>query len=295
MQTSEMKSVATRVSIYTIIVNFLLSILKAVAGIFGHSSAMISDAVHSASDVFSTIIVMIGVHISAKQEDSSHQYGHERFESIAAILLAVILTLTGFGIGYAGLSKILGGDASDITVPGILPLVMAVVSIIVKEGMYWYTIAAAKKVQSDALRADAWHHRSDAFSSIGSLIGIAGARMGFPVLDPIASVIICILIIKAAYDIAKDAIVKLVDSSCDQSVEQKICEVVMQQDGVKRVDLLKTRLFGSRFYVDIEISVDGYLPLYQAHGIAERVHDAIEANFPGAKHCMVHVNPYDET
>ena len=219
--TTSDKATAMKVSIVSIAVNIFLSVFKLIAGVIAGSGAMISDAVHSASDVFSTFVVMIGVSLSSKQSDKDHPYGHERMECVASILLSVVLAITGLGIGMTGINKITGRDDSELIIPGILALVAAVVSIVVKEGMYWYTRAAAKKINSGALMADAWHHRSDALSSIGSFIGIFGARLGFPILDPIASVVICIFIEKASIDIFRDAVDKMVDKSCpDETIDE---------------------------------------------------------------------------
>ena len=285
------KKIAMSVSVISIIVNIVLSVFKFIAGIFAASGAMISDAIHSASDVFSTFIVIIGVNISAKKADNEHQYGHERLECVASIILAVILAETGIGIGISGLNKIFAGNYESLEIPGMLALIAAIVSIAVKEWMFWYTRAAAKKINSGALMADAWHHRSDALSSIGAFIGILGARLGFPILDPIASVVICLFIVKAAFDIFKDAINKMIDKSCDKETVDKIAAVIREQDGVEGIDDLKTRLFGTKIYVDVDISADGNITLTQAHQIAEDVHTSIEQAFPTVKHCMVHVNP----
>lgn len=291
MEKSSEQKIAMKVSVTSIIINVVLSTLKFVAGIVAGSGAMISDAVHSASDVFSTFIVIIGFRISGKASDREHQYGHERLECIASIILAIILFATGVGIGISGIEKIMGGNGEDLVIPGTLALVAAVISIAVKEWMYWFTRAAAKKINSGSLMADAWHHRSDALSSVGSFIGILGARLGFPILDPIASVVICIFIGKAAYDIFKDSIEKLIDKACDEETLKEMEELIKNQEGVIKIDLIKTRLFGSKIYVDIEIGVDENKSLQEAHGIAHLVHDAIENMFPEVKHCMVHVNP----
>ncbi|MCM1242709.1 MAG: cation diffusion facilitator family transporter, partial [Roseburia sp.] len=208
------KKIAMRVSMVSIIVNLVLSLIKLLAGLIASSGAMVSDAVHSASDVFSTVIVMIGVHVSGKKSDKDHQYGHERLECVASIVLAVILCITGFGIGYSGIQTILDGDYEKLAIPGRLALAAALFSIVVKEWMFWYTRSAARKINSGALMADAWHHRSDSLSSVGALIGIFGSRMGYPVLDSAASVVISIFIMKAAYDIFKDAVDKMVDKAC---------------------------------------------------------------------------------
>lgn len=290
-QTGSDKKIAMQVSVVSIIVNLSLSLFKLLAGILAKSGAMISDAVHSASDVFSTFIVIIGVTISGKESDAEHPYGHERLECVASIILAVVLAITGLGIGASGLSKVFKRNYGDLSVPGILALVAAVVSIAVKEWMYWYTRAAAKKINSGALMADAWHHRSDSLSSIGALIGIFGARMGYPVLDPIASIVICFFIEKAAFDIFKDAVDKMVDKACPNETVEEMKKIILGEQGVEGIDEIKTRLFGSKIYVDVEILVEGEKTLMEAHTVAERVHDAIEKNFENVKHCMVHVNP----
>ena len=288
---TEYEKVAMKVSHVSIVSNLILTVFKLAAGLIAHSGAMVSDAIHSASDVFSTIVVIIGIRISNKESDKDHPYGHERMECVAAIVLSTILAVTGLGIGYTAVGKVAGGDYSRLAVPGVLALIAAVVSILTKEGMYQYTKVYARKIDSGALMADAWHHRSDALSSIGALIGIAGARIGFPILDPAASLVICVFIEKAAYDIFMDAVDKMVDKACDDEVEQMLRECAQSQAGIQAVDLLHTRVFGNKIYVDIEIEVDGEMRLRDAHSIAESVHDAIENTFPKVKHIMVHVNP----
>lgn len=290
-QTKASERIAMRVSRNSIFVNLLLAIGKLAAGIFGNSAAMVSDAVHSASDVFSTVIVMVGVKLSGKESDANHPYGHERLECVAAILLAVILAATGLGIGYQGIEVIWSGDTGKINIPTMLPLIAAIVSIAVKEGMYWYTIAVAKKLQSGALKADAWHHRSDALSSVGSFAGILGAKIGFPVLDPVASIVISIFILKAVYDIFMDAVGKLTDEACDTQTVEQMRRCILDREGVFGIDDIKTRMFGNKIYMDIEIQCDGNMTLFAAHEVAEDVHDEIERAFPNVKHCMVHVNP----
>jgi cation diffusion facilitator family transporter len=282
---------AMHVSYISIVINILLSAFKLFAGIIGHSAAMISDAIHSASDVFSTFIVIIGIHISNKASDSTHQYGHEKLEYIAAMFLAFVLLVTGLGIGYEGMRNIFADTYECLQAPTLIALMAAILSIIVKEAMFWYTKGAAVKIDSGALMADAWHHRSDAFSSIGSLIGIGGAMLGYPIMDSLASVVICLMIIYAAWKIFVDATNKLVDHACDETTLAAMRKHVLSQDGVHGIDEIRTRMFGAKFYVDIDISADGNQSLYHAHHIAEKVHDTIEHNFPNVKHCMVHVSP----
>ena len=292
MEKDNSKRVALRVSAVSIGLNIFLTVFKLAAGIAGHSGAMVSDAIHSASDVFSTVIVIIGFVVSRRKSDFEHQYGHERMECVSAMLLAVILAATGAGIGYNGMLKIFSQDYGTLQQPEFIALLAAIISILTKEAIYWYTVFAARKINSGSLKADAWHHRSDALSSVGSLIGIAGAMCGVKVLDPAASVVISVFIIKAAYDITKDAIDKMIDKSCDKETVAQMSTIVTEQEGVKRLDLIRTRLFGNKIYVDIEISADENLSLRESHEISKNVHDAIETEFPLVKHCMVHVNPF---
>lgn len=290
MKNNENAALAARVSFVTMAGNILLTLFKLFAGLFSHSSAMISDAVHSASDVFSTIIVLIGIKISGKSSDEGHQYGHERFECVAAILLSVMLAITGVLIGISGIKSIFSRE--NILIPRNLALAAAVISIISKELMFRYTERAAKKTNSGALMADAWHHRSDALSSIGSFLGILGAKIGFPFLDPLASVIICVFIVKVSVQIFIDAMEKMTDRAAPGETVLKIRELAQNEAGVIAIDDLKTRKFGDKIYIDLEISADGNISLTDAHGIAERVHDSIEKEIPAVKHCMVHINPY---
>ena len=283
---------AIKISRISILVNLLLSAGKLAAGLLANSGAMISDAIHSASDVFSTLVVIVGVKLSGKGSDREHPYGHERMECVAAILLSGILLATGLVIGWEGIQKILS-ERAELRAPGILAAAAALVSILVKELLFRYVRGFARKLDSTALMAEAWHHRSDALSSIGALAGILGARAGFPVLDPLASVVICVFIAKAAADIFRDAVDKMVDHSCDEETEDQIRLCAVEQPEVERIDLLKTREFGNRIYIEMEIAVNGDLPLRQAHDAAERVHDEIERRFPKVKHIMIHVNPAD--
>lgn len=285
------KSLATKVSVNTIIGNVVLTVFKLAAGIISHSAAMISDAIHSASDVFSTVVVIIGVQMADKKSDADHQYGHERLECVAAVILAVMLGITGGAIGVSSIGKISQSLTSEIVIPGKIALIAAVLSIAVKEAMFWYTRSAAKKINSGALMADAWHHRSDALSSIGSFLGILGARLGYPVLDPIAGVVICLFIIKVAVDIFRDSINKMTDKACDEQTSSEIRRLITEETGVLGIDDLKTRQFGDKIYIDVEILADGNISLTEAHEIAENVHLKIENNFNKVKHCMVHVNP----
>lgn len=285
------KTVIRNLSLVSIIGNVILSGIKLFAGIYGKSGAMISDAIHSMSDIVTTIIAFFGVKISQKTADKMHPYGHDRIECVASLLLGLILLVTGIGIGKAGVDNIIAGNYESLAVPEPIALVAAIISILGKEAMYWYTRHYAKLINSAAFMADAWHHRSDAFSSVGSLIGIGGAMLAFPIMDSVASVAICLFILKVAFDISWDALKKMLDTSCGETYEKQLTEFIEAQDKVVRVDLLRSRMFGNKVYIDLEISVDGNKPLHEAHEIAERVHENVEKNFSEVKHIMIHVNP----
>ena len=285
------EKIAIKVSVISIILNCLLTLIKFISGVISKSSAMISDSVHSLSDVLSTFVVIIGVKISNKKADSDHPYGHERIECVSAIILSGMLFIIGALIGINGIKNVT--NSSNLVMPGVLALIASIISIISKEAMYQYTIRVSKKINSAALKADAWHHRSDALSSIGSFIGILGSRLGFKKFDPLASVIISLCIIKVSIDIFKDAIDKMVDKSCDKEVIDKVISVIEKNESVKNIDDIKTRQFGNKAYVDVEISVDENLLLKDAHKVAEEIHDSVENEINIVKHCMVHVNPYE--
>lgn len=284
-------AVIRKLSLVGIIGNVFLSAFKFVAGIMGNSSAMVSDAVHSLSDVFATFIAFLGVRFGRREADASHPYGHERIESLAAVVLGLILLVTGVGIGWVGLEKILAGNYESLPIPGMIALIAAIVSIAVKEGMFWYTRHWARVIRSSAFEADAWHHRSDAMSSIGALVGVGGSMLGYPVLDPIASVVICLFILKQGISIIYDALKKMLDTSCGEQFEKEVRQLVDAEDQVERIDMLRTRMFGDKVYIDMEIAIDGSMQLTDAHAIAERVHDDIEHAFPEVKHVIIHVNP----
>lgn len=286
------QGLAERVSYGSIVANCLLSFIKLIAGFVGHSNALVSDAIHSLSDVFSTVIVLIGFRLSKKEEDNDHEYGHERFECMSAVLLSAFLAFTGILIGYHGIMDLVNGTYVEKALPSAITLYAALLSIITKETMFWITRRASLVLKSPSLMADAHHHRSDALSSVGALVGVYLTRHGFAYGEPVASVVICLFILKAAVEIVMDASSKLTDTSCPEEVEEKMRSLILDVPGVKALDTLKTRQFGSKVYVDTEIAVDGSLRLVEAHGIAEEVHDQIEKNFPDVKHCMVHVNPY---
>lgn len=291
MKESYRINIARRISLVSIIANVILSLIKIVIGTIARSSAIVADGFHSVSDVVSTLIALWGIEISNKEDDENHQYGHEKFEAVMGKLLAIVLFLTAAYIAWGGYERII---KNEFVVPSSIALMAAILSIIVKEWMFHYTKAGALKIDSSVLMADAWHHRSDALSSVGSLIGVMGARMGYPIFDPIASIAIGLLIAKMAVEIYLKSVKELTDSAADENTVEEISTVIKGIEGVINIDMLKTRLHGNRLYLDLEISVNRDLTLLEAHDIAENVHDTIEKSNDKVKHCMVHVNPYME-
>ncbi|MGI6317720.1 MAG: cation diffusion facilitator family transporter [Dethiobacteria bacterium] len=279
------------ISVVTILINLALTSLKLFAGIIGRSNAMIADAMHSLSDVISTFAVMIGLHLAGRPDDEDHPYGHEKLEPVVAKILAVILVVTALGIGYSGIQRIYAGNYE---VPGKIALYGALLSIAVKEWMYYYTAKGAKKIESSALMADAWHHRSDALSSVGALIGIGGARLGYRILDPVASLIICLFIIKVSAEIYLRSVNQLVDHAGDKQTIEDIRADIMGIEGVICINKLKTRVHANKLFVDVDVAVEGTLSVTEGHNIAEKVHDKIENGNYKVKHCMVHVDPFSK-
>ena len=284
----ERLEIGVRVSKNTIIGNFILAFIKILIGFIARSTAMLADGMHSLSDVVTTIGVIIGLKLSHKEADKSHPYGHERIESITSLFLSTVLFLVAISIGYSGIIKIIN---HNYVTPGFSAIIAAITSIIVKELMYWYTIKYANEINSPSLKADAWHHRSDALSSIGALIGIAGARIGYPFLDPLVAIIIALVIIKVAFDICKQSIAQLIDEAASEDDVQVIIDKINSIDGIYEIKNLKTRQHSNRLYVDVDISVDATLTVEEGHNIASYVHNLIEED-SRIKHCMVHVNPY---
>ena len=240
--------------------------------------------------LYALITIYVGTKIAQKAPDESHPYGHDRFECLASVVLGAILLATGFGIGYGGVTALISGSAGA-TAPGTIALVAAAVSILIKEAMFQYTRHHARRIKSSAFEADAWHHRSDALSSVGALIGIGASMAGFPAGDALASIVICLFIFKVAYEVVSDAVNNLLDTPCDPQVEASIRTTIQSVPGIERIDLLRTRSFGSKVYVDAEVAIDGTMTLEAAHDIVEQAHDQVEQDFPDVKHIMIHPNP----
>ena len=278
-------------SLWTLGLNFLLGSVKLAAGLWGRSSAMVADAAHSYSDCASTVAVIAGLKMASKSADDDHPYGHEKYELIFANILSILLGLTAVKIGYDALMVIAHGSYQ---VPGLAPLLAAVFSVAVKEVMYRLPLRKAKKIGSVAMEADAWHHRTDALSSVGAFVGILGARLGLPVLDPVTGLLVSILVLKVAIDLYRKSVSGLVDTSTDAETVARIQQLLADIDGIEEVNSLKTRVFGASAYADVTIKVDGAMTVEEGHDIATLAHNKIEANLPKIKHIMVHIEPMDQ-
>ena len=284
-----------RVTLLGSLVNLLLMALKFVAGIVGRSGAMIADAVHSLSDFLTDIVVLIFVGISARPQDESHDYGHGKFETVATMLIGLALAAAAIGIIVSGATKLsawLQGEA--LPAPGKLALWAALISIAVKELLYRYTAAKGRQLESTALTANAWHHRSDALSSIGAAIGIGGAILlgdRWTVLDPLASIVVGALLAKVALDLIKPSLGELTDQSLPEAAEAEILGILLSEPGVSQPHNLKTRRIGNRVAIEVHIRLDGDLPLREAHETASRLEKKLRDRFGDKSHIMIHMEP----
>ena len=282
---------SNKVTLITILLNIGLTILKILAGILGNSTAIIADGLHSASDIITSIGILIGNKISRKPRDDEHQYGHEKAESLVSFILAAVLIIVALKIGYDGVKELF--NINDILIPNSLPLIVALISIGVKEYQYQITIRVAKRINSSSLKADAWHHRSDALSSIAAFVGIGGAMLGFKILDPIASIIVAIVVVKVGANILKSACNELMDSSISK---QDICEIeslVDKDDEIYGIKDFKSRKYGSVAYIDMSILIDNKKTLEEAHDIADNLEKIIISNLGYIKEINIHTEPYN--
>jgi cation diffusion facilitator family transporter len=276
-------------------VNVVLLVFKFVAGILGHSAAMVADAVHSLSDFVTDVIVMVFVHISGKPKDKSHDYGHGKYETLAMTIIGFALLTVAIGIVYGGVTKIWGWwNGQQLEAPGMLALWAALLSILLKEAVYRYTIMVAQQVDSQALEANAWHHRSDALSSIGTAIGIGGAiflGQRWTVLDPVASVIVGFFIIKVSIELLRRGIGDLMEQSLPDEIETEILQLAASVDGVVDPHDLRTRRIGSHYAIELHILMPGDIPLRQAHDKASEIEDILRRHYGPETHVAVHVEP----
>ena len=290
---NERKKITDRVFMLTLLMNIVLAALKMTAGIIGRSSAMISDAVNTISDIATTALAMVAVRLAGRKGDAEHPYGHEKIESVAGLLLACVLTATALMIGKGGIDALIGGRAQEV--PGAVALGAAVISIICQEVMFHIAKNEGAKVGSSVIIANAWHHRSDALSSIGSLVGIGAARwFGLWYMEPAASLIICGIIVFSAYKIGVDCVNQLIDAAPSKEKIDEISLTVMGVGGVRKIDMINCRRHANKIYADIELALDCGLTFEEAHDICETVHRAVESAHPEVIHCMVHANPARE-
>ncbi|MBX9138308.1 MULTISPECIES: cation diffusion facilitator family transporter [unclassified Clostridium] len=282
---------SNKVTILSILLNIGLTIMKILAGVFGNSTAIIADGLHSASDIITSIGILIGNKISRKPRDEEHQYGHEKAESLVAFVLAAVLIIVAVEIGYKGVAALF--NLNEIQVPTLLPLIVALISIGVKEYQYQITIRVAKKINSSSLKADAWHHRSDALSSIAAFIGIGGAMLGFKILDPIASIIVAIVVVKVGIDILKSACDELMDSSISKQDIGEIKSMIDNNQKIYGIKDFKSRKYGSVAYIDMSIFIDKAKTLEEAHDIADDLEHNIISTLSYIKEINIHTEPYN--
>ena len=280
---------SNKVTILSILLNIGLTIMKIVAGFIGNSSAIIADGLHSASDIITSIGILIGNKISRKPRDEEHQYGHEKAESLVSFILAAVLIIVALEIGYNGAIELF--NINTIEVPSVLPLIVALISIGVKEYQYQITIRVANKINSSSLKADAWHHRSDALSSVAAFVGIGGAMLGFKVFDPIASIVVAIFVAKVGIEILVGSTNELMDVSIDLEQEEQIKEIAKNTEGVRNLGEIRSRKHGAMAYVDLVICVDGDLTVREGHDIANQLEKDIIREMEFVKGITVHVEP----
>jgi cation diffusion facilitator family transporter len=278
-----------KVTIQSILWNIFLTIIKIFAGIFGKSSAMISDGLHSASDIISSVGVLIGNKIAKTPNDKEHNYGHEKAETLVSFLLSILLIIVSLKIGWGALQSLFNLDS--VQVPTALPLIVSIISIGIKEYQYRITIRIANRINSPSLKADAWHHRSDALSSIAAFIGIGGAMLGFKALDPIASIVVALFVAKVGFDILKDSTNELMDYSIDDEQEEQIRKIAEKIDGVINLGELRTRKHGAMAYVDLTICVNKDLTVLEGHELAHKIEKYIINEMKFVKGITVHVEP----
>lgn len=295
MKTSAREHEIYRVTLAGSIVNSLLIIVKFIAGFAGKSSAMIADAIHSLSDFVTDVIVLVFVRISGKPQDRTHDYGHGKYETLATVIIGMILMIVGAFVMADGIKLVISSLRGHmLPKPTMLALLVAMLSIVLKEGVFRYTISKGCKLQSQAVIANAWHHRSDAVSSVGTLIGIAGAMFlgdKWRILDPIAAIVVSFFIIKVGYDIMKPCVAELLECSLSDETEQEISRIILSVDGIEKFHKLRTRRIGNSIAVEVHVLMDGDMTLFQAHEIANEVESRIKKKFGENTHIGIHMEP----
>ena len=284
-----------RVTLIGTAVNAVLIVLKFIAGIFGRSSAMVADAVHSLTDFVTDIIVLIFVKIAGKPQDRGHDYGHGKFETFATMIIGLILAVAGVGVLWSGVCKIIDClHGLELPAPTWLALAVAVVSIVSKEWLYRYSVRRGRELQSNAVVANAWHHRSDAISSLGTFVGIAGAMFlgsRWRILDPAAAVVVSFFIIKAGYDIMRPSVAELLESSLPEEEEKAISDTVLSVDGIEAMHHLRTRRIGNVIAIELHAKMDGSITLENAHTIATEAERQLKDRYGDSTLITIHMEP----
>lgn len=298
MTPQERQKTITRVTLAGSIVNLLLTAFKFVAGVVGHSSAMVADAAHSLSDLISDIIVIIFVKLSAKPQDTDHDYGHGRYETLASLVVGIILAIVGLGLLAGGIEKTMAFiNGEPLRQPGMIALLAAILSVCLKEGLFQYTMAAERKVHSPALLANAWHHRSDALTSVATIIGIGGAYFLGPrwaVLDPVAAAVVSLFIINASYDLIRPNIDELLEKALPEETKAHIKETILSVPGIVKTHRLRTRRVGPRIAVEAHIKMDGSMTLTRAHEIATEAERRVRELLGTDTYVILHTEPIKE-
>ncbi|MDI9412596.1 MAG: cation diffusion facilitator family transporter [Bacillota bacterium] len=285
----ERSKTASRISWITLVANLILTILKAIIGITTGSLVVLSDAAHSASDAFSTLLVLLGIHIAKQPPDEKHPYGHGRAETIVTKIIALMLIVVGLNFAYTAFKAIWQGSARS---PGISALWISVVSIIAKEIMYQYTYKVGKEIDSTALVADAWHHRSDAISSVAALLGVFAARLGYPIFDPLMTFIVAFILIKVGWNMTFTVIDELMDAQVEDQVLEEIEEIILSISGVCTLKNLKVHKYGADHHVDCTITVPSHYDVAEGHDLSHQVEDKIRDEFITINHVDIHIEPH---
>ena len=283
---------ARRVTLVGAAVNIFLSVIKIVAGWLGSSHALIADGIHSLSDLATDVVVLVAAKHGSKDADEEHPYGHGRIETLATVVLGIVLILVAFGIGYDAVRRLF--QPEQLLLPGILALSAAIISVLVKEALYHYTVAVAKKLRSNLLRANAWHHRSDAVSSVVVVVGVIGSMAGLAYLDAIASVVVAVMVAKIGWDLGWNSIHELIDRGLEQADVENIREMIMAVDGVRAMHDLRTRRMGGNAFVDVDVLVDPSLTVSEGHRIGEEVLKRLNQDIDEVTDVTVHIDPEDD-
>jgi cation diffusion facilitator family transporter len=288
---SERSRATRRVAVVTGVSNLLLSVAQVAVGLIANSAALVADGIHSASDLLSDILVWFAARQASQGPDKEHPYGHGRFETAATLALGILLVAVALGIVWAGLERLFEPERP---IPGQIAIVVAAIGVALKESLYWYTIAVARRLQSDMLRANAWHHRSDAISSVVVLIGVGAALLGYPAMDAVAAIVVGLMVVKIGWDLGYAAMMELVDTALDEEQVNEAKRVIMAIDGVRSVHMLRTRRHGAEASADVHVQVPPRISVSEGHMISQAVEDRLIAQVGSITDVTVHIDPEDD-